>query len=223
MRIAVLADDLSGAMNIGVEFASAGLATQVSYGGAAAEAEVWILNSETRSHDAATASQLSPSAAAQLVAWGPDLYVKKIDSLLRGHIGPEIDALMAASGQTRCLLIAAAPRLNRITVGGYCLVDGELLDQARQRVDPSSQVQGASVPEIIRRQTSQAVTHLDMATICQGEAALQAAMRAQQGILTADCSSQEDLNLDGQGGLSGGNPALRRDLRPGRGGHGAAT
>lgn len=195
MRIAIMADDLSGALNIGAEFSQAGHRTEVSYDAAAGPAaRVWIVNSETRNRLPAEAYQINQHLAAQMSAWSPQLWVKKIDSLLRGNIGAELDALRQATGQRRCVVVAAAPTLGRIVREGICYIDGDPLADVRDRLDPSSQVNGSSVPEIIGAQSNQPVRHLNLAEIRQDIAAIIPVIQGHMGIVTVDCTSQADLN-----------------------------
>lgn len=49
---------------------------------------------------------------------------KKTDSALRGNIGAELGALVAASGQKILPFVPAFPQMNRITKGGIHYIDG---------------------------------------------------------------------------------------------------
>lgn len=120
--VLVLADDLSGALE------TAGLAlgltsdVVVAHSARAASLSHRIVVIDTDSRDAA------PAAAARAIgeALTPASWVvKKIDSLLRGNIAPEIEALLGAG--CAVILAAALPALGRTTLGGRVHVDGSPL------------------------------------------------------------------------------------------------
>lgn len=52
------------------------------------------------------------------------LVYKKIDSTLRGNVGKEIDAVLDAECAEIAVLVSALPKMGRVTVGGYHLVNG---------------------------------------------------------------------------------------------------
>lgn len=106
-KLVIIADDLTGANDAGVQFAKYGMKVQVMLGDAvgsseAAAVEVLVRDTDSR----AVSPELAFSrvqAASRLVrqAAGTDampLIFKKVDSTLRGNLGPEIDAAIAEFG-----------------------------------------------------------------------------------------------------------------------------
>ena len=126
LRMLILADDLSGAADCGVACLDAGLETIVAlnHSDQIPAADVLALDADTRS--------LPPDQAASKVhsilrqyAQDPDLLLfKKIDSTLRGNVGPELaaalGAIRAARPQSECIAIIAPafPSLERTTRNG---------------------------------------------------------------------------------------------------------
>lgn len=192
---AVIADDLSGGMNIGVEFATAGMKTVLAADRFETDASVLIVNTETRNELPDTAYEKVRRAAAALHPSSPQVVVKKIDSLLRGSIGREIEAVRDVFQFEKCLLVAASPKLGRKTLGGYHYIEQHLLETVRQQVDPSSQVAGSYVPTLVAGQTALTVTWIPIERIREGgEALRQHIEMAPSGILAADSAEQSDLN-----------------------------
>ena len=192
-RFVVLSDDLSGGMNIGVEFASHGLKTFLAqHGQPPTEADVFIVDTETRDASLDAAYEKTRQMAESTRANAPDIVVKKIDSLLRGSVWPEIDAVRTGYAFDRCLLVAASPKLNRTTLHGYHYVDGELLHEARRRVDPSSSVIESYVPTVLN---APSVELLDIDVIRQGRDDIHDWIQGTDAfLLVADCTDQDELN-----------------------------
>ncbi len=143
MKIAIVADDLTGALDAAVPFADLGRDTRV---GLDIEAASAMASSDVPvvSVDACT-RHLPPSQAAGLVRLAmqrllaldqrldqrPDrrldrrIPFKKIDSTLRGNVGAETLAALAGSGRRCAILSPAAPRLGRRLHRGRLIVNGE--------------------------------------------------------------------------------------------------
>lgn len=197
IKLGIIADDLSGGMNIGVEFSSSGLRTtlmqqlQVS----AIDTDVLIFDTATRIAAPEMAVRSVQEAAAILKAYDPLMVVKKIDSLLRGAVGYELEAVQKVFGFQKCLLVAASPKLGRTTVAGNQLVDGQLLEQVRQRVDPSSTTEGSYIPSILAAQTQLPVDVLKLEELeADTEAVVSRIRQSTASVLVADCQEQAGLN-----------------------------
>lgn len=197
-RFGIIADDLSGGMNIGVEFASVGLQTLLVQNTQVGNAfgEVLICDTETRNETPEAAYRQTYTAAQALRHHEPQVVIKKIDSLLRGQIGAEVAAIKDVFGFEKCILIAASPKLGRRTTGGYHYVGNYLLEMVRPQVDPSSRVEGSHVLSILGAQTSLPLDLIEIGIIRQGAAAVQTKIRESgASILVSDCVEQADLDL----------------------------
>jgi D-threonate/D-erythronate kinase len=153
-NLLVIADDLTGALDVGVRFAQRGLPTRVvpcvkQISQAEAGIATLVVNTESRHMVAADAAR----TVGWLADWArkrniPYIY-KKTDSVLRGNIGPEIKAVMDVYGRPM-MFIPAFPEAGRTTVGGRHYVDGiplELSESARDRLNP---VKTGLVADIVR-------------------------------------------------------------------------
>src|SRR5262245_12484195 len=101
--IAIVADDLTGASDAGVQFARQGLETLVLIDprGLAADdgaVEVLAVDTDSRARPAAEAYRRAREAAEAIGRAGFNHLYKKVDSTLRGNVGAEIDAVMDVCG-----------------------------------------------------------------------------------------------------------------------------
>ncbi|GAI95895.1 unnamed protein product, partial [marine sediment metagenome] len=115
VELLVLADDFTGALDTGVQFAQRNIPTLVSTRmepldqGVDEEISVVVLDLETR--------HLSPAEAAVRVRQvvqlaqrkGVESFYKKNDSTMRGNIGSELEALLEATGTSFLPFIPAYP------------------------------------------------------------------------------------------------------------------
>ena len=133
LRIGLIADDLTGALDSGAGFAKAGLRSVMPFGptGTVAlpvVADVIIFNTASREGDAVVARERAREAALRLLGHGVSLIYKKMDSVLRGHPGPELSGVLDAIAIThpgaRALVAPAFPAQGRTTVDGVQLVHG---------------------------------------------------------------------------------------------------
>jgi uncharacterized protein YgbK (DUF1537 family) len=140
--LAILADDLTSALDGAAPFAERGLKAKVVFdrqGLAALEADVVSLDLDSRLADASIAEQRFRAAGAALA--GARVIYKTIDSTLRGNLFAEARGAMAGSGRPRALVAPAFPAAGRTTVGGRQLVHGAPVDEtefARDALNPVS-------------------------------------------------------------------------------------
>ena len=121
----LVADDLTGACDAGVPFAVHGIESEVLFDVDAAsrsEAEVVIVNTDSRCDTDADAAR-KVSACARLVPAGTrPLLFKKIDSTLRGPVGAEIEAAMSAFGTRLAIVAPAFPSVGRVIRDGILTI-----------------------------------------------------------------------------------------------------
>src|SRR5437588_9559135 len=134
-ELTIIADDLTGAADCGIAFALAGLPTFVAFGKGPppGDAQVLALDTDSRAASPEEASRRVHAAAKDAWGQGARTLYKKIDSTLRGHVGEEVAAAIAAGKEAgrRPLIIAAPafPALGRTTNGGRVFVDGVPLER----------------------------------------------------------------------------------------------
>jgi uncharacterized protein YgbK (DUF1537 family) len=138
--LVVLADDLTGAAEIagiGVDF---GLRAKVVRKPEAFEnTDLLVMDTDSRGLGAVAAAARVVEFLQPWVTSGRSRHViyKKTDSVLRGRIGPELEAARRELKLRRALLVAQNPSKDRvITAGGKYLVKNVPLDQTTFRSDP---------------------------------------------------------------------------------------
>ena len=132
MTLAILADDLIGACDSSAPFARRGLATRVLLApgpvpfGSDGGVDVVAVDADTRRLSRRLAVARTTVAAQALRSRQPGettRLFKKVDSTLRGHVGPELLACMRAWDAPLALLCPAFPATGRWVQGGEIFVD----------------------------------------------------------------------------------------------------
>ncbi len=200
-RYAVLADDLTGAGDAGVQYAHAGLRTRTLAIGWEADdlvgADVVVVNTASRALRPAEAYACVRRAAEQIRAAGAEVHYKKIDSTLRGPLGAEIDAVLDASGATLAVVCPAYPANGRVLRGGTLLVESMPAAQTAAGNDPLAPLQESHLPSLLAAQTRRGVGHVERPSGGQLTSFLREALQAQvdqgTGIVVCDAEDEADL------------------------------
>ena len=123
-RVTIVADDLTGAMDVAGPFADHGLDTRAvaSIEGCRREslagAEVVSINADTRHLPAEEAASRVRHILRALVDGESEILIKKIDSTLRGNVVAETLAMLEASGRRLAVVAPAFPAQGRTVVQG---------------------------------------------------------------------------------------------------------
>jgi len=209
---AVIADDLTGAGDTGAQFAATGLKTRVFLNWADInlddDPEVVVLNTDTRARKPEHARAVVAEAARELRKSGISNLYKKIDSTLRGNLGQEIEAILDAFDFDLALVSPSFPANGRVVVGGFLLVNGELVSRTALAQDPVLPVRESFIPALLAQQTGLPIGHLPISLVARGEEEiaefLRSAKRRGERIIVADSLSDNDLSALVQGvNLSG--------------------
>lgn len=125
-RLAVLADDLTGAADAAAPFAVRGLAVSVALTAAPPDdVEVLALVTDNRWRPADEADTRMRAAVARARAWGADRLFVKIDSTLRGRVRAEVTTALDGWGGTNAVATPAFPGQGRTVDHGALVVHGE--------------------------------------------------------------------------------------------------
>jgi uncharacterized protein YgbK (DUF1537 family) len=198
----ILADDLTGAMDTGVQLAGDGLVTGLLFRKRASPAlcaafDVLVLDTESRNILPDQAADTVRSQVEWAMQTGNRLVYKKIDSTMRGNIGAEIEAALIASGKTCALVAPAMPDNGRTTRAGMHFVYGVPLLETEFAKDPFAPVISSYIPEILAVGTKLPVSLLPIAVTRQGAAAvrlrLQELIKQGARIIVADAEVMDDL------------------------------
>ena len=187
-QLLILADDFTGALDTGVQFASCGASTRVITGQDvslreyAGTCEVLVVDAETRHLSAGNARNVVFGYVTQAAGLEiPHIY-KKTDSALRGNIGAELAALLEASGEKSLPFLPAFPQMERNTQHGIHYIKGVPVAESVFGADPFEPVTCSDVPSLIALQTDLPAVSCPAADLPDKE-----------GIWIFDASSVEDL------------------------------
>lgn len=159
IRLLIVADDLTGALDTGVQFADFGAVTRVmtdgwnGWGDVNPSVQVLVLDAETRHLPPQDAYRKVYAAVQNAAAGGVPFIYKKTDSALRGNIGSELQALKDASKADILPFIPAFPQMGRTTRHGIHFINEKPVQESVFGKDPFEPVDCSFVPDIIHRQT----------------------------------------------------------------------
>lgn len=154
-RLLVLADDFTGALDTGVQFATYGARTEIitdlgidlsQY----PRADVLVIDTETRHVSEKEAYETVYRLTRNAMEAGITCLYKKTDSGLRGNISGEVRAVLDASGEDFLAFLPAFPKMNRIVAGGISYVDGTPIEQSVFGRDPFEPVTCSRIREFFR-------------------------------------------------------------------------
>ncbi len=195
IKLLVIADDLTGSIDTGVQFAQQGIATLVTVdrelklNHLAPDLQVLVVDAESRHlspDDAARrVRKIAESARKQDVKY----FYKKTDSTLRGNVGAELDAVITASGCDALSFIPAFPKTSRYTRNGFQFIGDKLLHQTQYGSDPLDPVKSSFIPEILGSQTRRKVVTANLNVT--GKNREETSRDAE--IFLFDCESETDL------------------------------
>ncbi|TKI02812.1 D-threonate kinase [Martelella alba] len=196
----VLADDFTGANDIGGALARTGARVHVLFDARRTAkdvgADVQIINTDSRALPARQAAQRVKTALAGWRELGGECWLfKKIDSTLRGNLGAELDAALAATGATLAIVAPAVPRLGRTTRNGQCYIHGRPLAETEYASDPKTPIRHSGVIERCHEQSVLPMGVIDLTRVRdEGLAAVLAdAAASGRRMLVVDAENDGDL------------------------------
>jgi uncharacterized protein YgbK (DUF1537 family) len=193
--VLVMADDLTGANDAGVQFAAAGIRSVVITHPVVdrlPDYPVVVVNTESRHITGKEAAERVRRIAELGKRAGVKCFYKKTDSTLRGNIGAELEALLSATGDSCIPFVPALPDLGRVTREGIHYVHGTPVAETAFARDPLNPVRSSRVAEVL---SAHATIRVSNCGSVDGVAA---------GIAILDCESNDDL-AEIAGGLAATN------------------
>ncbi|SJZ91349.1 four-carbon acid sugar kinase family protein [Selenihalanaerobacter shriftii] len=203
-KLAIIADDFTGANDTGVQFSKKGLKTVVtsqinSINELDYEADVIVIDTDSRFDRKEEAYSKVYNAVLNLKDMGIDYIYKKLDSTLRGNIGSEIEAAMEAGDYEIAIVAPALPSNGRVTIGGNQLVHGLPLEKTEMANDPVTPINHSYVPDIIKEQTDKQIGSINLQQVIRGSKNLiqEIEQKLNEGIqiLVIDSIKNEDLDV----------------------------
>ncbi len=207
--VGVVADDITGAGDIGIMFAKHGYAVRIFSAAtdleslpqrlASVRTDVAIIDTDSRMDPSPLAFDKVRRATAALRAAGCTTYWKKTCSVFRGNVGVEFDAMLDELGESFGVTVAAFPRNGRVTINGIHSVHGRLLAQSEFALDPVHPRTQSDLVADVAGQTSRKVSLIPLEVIRQGVVATRQALDEARaaGVAYALCDGerQEDLAI----------------------------
>ncbi len=158
-KLLVIADDFTGALDTGVQFAKLGAQTQLVVNYALNSTvvkdnvSVLIVNAQSRHLPKEEAYKVIYSIINEFKRQFNYIY-KKTDSGLRGNIGSELAAAIDATNSSNIKFFPAFPKIGRTTVNGIHYIDGVPVSESEFAKDLFNPVCESNVCSLISLQTS---------------------------------------------------------------------
>lgn len=158
-KILVLADDYTGALDTGVQFASYRCKVKVIHQFAQfsssidGDTDVLIYDTETRHVSPQEAYDIVYKIARYAFEKKVPCIYKKADSALRGNVGAEIEAIMAAYESQEMIFLPSLPKMNRILKEGILYIEGIPVGESIFAKDPFNPIKKSHIQDILGAQT----------------------------------------------------------------------
>jgi uncharacterized protein YgbK (DUF1537 family) len=164
IKIGIIADDLTGANDSGVQLVKKGLSVSVIFDqskGVDQYTDVLVINTDSRALTKELSYERSRKAASFLKQYGCAHIYKKIDSTLRGNLGAELEAVDHEFNPDFVIIAPAFPKIGRTTHRGIHYLNDTPLDQTEISRDPKCPVKDANIPRLLEEQSNQKVGVLE--------------------------------------------------------------
>ncbi|KKI93327.1 hypothetical protein WQ54_03565 [Bacillus sp. SA1-12] len=161
-KIGMIADDLTGANDSGVQLVKKGLRSSVIFDLHPLAAEqsyldAIVIDTDSRAVSKTEAYEAVSKASFFLKENGFTHIYKKIDSTLRGNLGAEIEAVTTVFDPEFCIIAPAFPRIGRTTKNGMHYLNGIPLSETEISKDPKCPVKESSLCRLLESQSDQKV------------------------------------------------------------------
>ena len=151
LEFALIADDLTGSLDTGLQFRKKGLTTVVPLKkNSRPRGQVLVLNTDSRNLPGDSAYQRVYQACLGLTA--RSLY-KKIDSTMRGNVGLEALAVLEAQKISKAIIVPTIPVFGRTVEKGMLRVHGVPLLRTSYAKDPFHPLWTSKIPDLLQKET----------------------------------------------------------------------
>jgi uncharacterized protein YgbK (DUF1537 family) len=190
-QLLALADDLTGAMEVGALFAASGLASELTTSGSLGrmEAPALVVDLNSRHLHTDEAARIVSAFAEQAKGRGIDYLYKKTDSTLRGNIGAELNAILSAWPLRPLVYVPAYPRMGRTVRDGRLFVDEQSLEETAFSRDPLAPARTSRLKDVLEPHCAAPVV-----TVGSSEE-LRERLRKEHGAALYVCDGETDSDL----------------------------
>lgn len=212
LELGVVADDLTGASDTGVQFRKLGLCSQVLLeaqpGEWVRDADVLVMDTDSRAISPALAAVRVKQACRLFDRLGVKEIYKKVDSTLRGNVGQEILYACVESQPSLTVIAPAFPKAGRTTVGGYQLLHGVPVSRTEFARDPQTPVHEARLSKLLEPYCPGRMGSIPLQTVMRGASAIALVMRrmvaAGRSWIICDAANESDLRRIAEAGMKFG-------------------
>ncbi|WP_026563181.1 four-carbon acid sugar kinase family protein [Bacillus sp. UNC41MFS5] len=158
IRVLIIADDFTGALDTGVQFSNYGVNTVVTsdlefeFGETTDQIEVLVFNTETRYLNKSEAYEVIKKIALKAKEENIPYIFKKVDSALRGNVASELRALSDVFEDVSIPFIPAYPEQNRFSCEGILLIDSIPVSESVFGQDPYEPVTESHIPSLLLKE-----------------------------------------------------------------------
>ena len=206
-KLAVIADDLTGANDTAVQFSKRNISSYVQIDfepahGCESRADVVVIDTDSRDVSPEIAYGKVKAVCERLRQEAVEVVYKKIDSTLRGNLGAEIGAAFDVLQPELVVIAPAFPSNHRSTVGGYHLLYNTPIELTEISRAPKSPVTESRIVELLKQQTEAKIVLAPLHVVLAGvEAVAQeiaAALERGEKWIVFDATKDEHLQTIAQ-------------------------
>ncbi|MED4227144.1 four-carbon acid sugar kinase family protein [Neobacillus cucumis] len=202
-RFYIIADDLTGANDAGVQLSKIGISSTVflDYKDSSLQSteDVAIIDTDSRAISEEAAYETIQKASSIFRKHGYEQVYKKMDSTLRGNVAAELAALVSVYQPEIIVLAPAFPKMNRQTINGYQYVNGERVSETEFGRDPKTPVKDSFIPNLLKKYVDDRICLIEQALLNSSSENLINKIVENTGQGTTwficDASTDEDLKM----------------------------
>lgn len=164
-RFYIIADDLTGANDAGVQLSKIGICSTVfldyKHSSLQSIEDVAIIDTDSRAISEEAAYETIQKASSIFRKQGYEQVYKKLDSTLRGNVAAELAALVSVYQPEIMVVAPAFPKMNRQTMNGYQYVNGEQVSETEFGRDPKTPVKESFIPNLLKKYVNGRICLID--------------------------------------------------------------
>ncbi|RKL68103.1 hypothetical protein CR203_06300 [Salipaludibacillus neizhouensis] len=201
MKIAIIADDLTGANDTGVQFAKKGWKTSVlmqENQKIEEDIEVFVIDTDSRASSPNEAYKNVRNAINVVEKNSVDILYKKIDSTMRGNIGVELDAIYDHYPADFILIAPGYPKNNRFVKEGTLIIGDVPLHESEFSNDLKTPIGLSYIPDIIKKSSVKDVGIISESDLVNNESDIFSKLSNyhDKNIPYLVCDSMEEYHLE---------------------------
>lgn len=162
------------------------------------ENEAVIFNTNTRTEKKEYAHNILMKLSDIIKVFDKRIIIKKIDTAYRGNVASELDTIMKSTDRKYSFIINSIPFMNRITVGGFQIINGRFLEDSDFAIDPYEKINSSFIPDILGQSLQVQPGLIRLEEIRRGEKKIKKLIKSyinrNTNIIIFDSVSDEDID-----------------------------